>query len=83
MIPYPVDIACLKLTKAQSNGVKRVQKNQRDTRTLPLLIWDKIFKNGLRKICGRQPLKELKGYGVFKQNISLQIFERLSPTNFT
>ena len=21
--------------------------------------WDKVFKNGLRKICGRQPLKTL------------------------
>ena len=23
-------------------------------------IWDKVFKNGLSKICGRQPLKNLK-----------------------
>ena len=23
----------------------------------------KVFKNGPRKICGRQPLKNLKGYG--------------------
>ena len=28
-------------------------------------IWDKIFKNGLRKTYGRQPLKNLKGYGLF------------------
>ena len=27
-------------------------------------IWDKLFKNGPSKICGRQPLKNLKGYGV-------------------
>ena len=24
-------------------------------------IWDKVFKNGPSKICGRQPLKYLKG----------------------
>ena len=27
-------------------------------------IWDKVFKNGPSKICGRQPLKNLKGYGL-------------------
>ena len=32
--------------------------------------WDKVFKNELSKICGRQPLKKLK----CKQTISLQIF---------
>ena len=26
--------------------------------------WDKVFKNGARKICRRQPLKNLKGYGL-------------------
>ena len=25
--------------------------------------WDKVFKNGPSKICGRQPMKNLKGYG--------------------
>ena len=29
-------------------------------------IWDKILNNGPSKICGRQPLKNLKGYGLFK-----------------
>ena len=24
------------------------------------IIWDKVFKNGPSKICGRQPLKNLK-----------------------
>ena len=38
-------------------------------------IWGKIFKNGPSKICGRQPLKKLKGYGLLKQ--------RLSSTSFT
>ena len=36
--------------------------------------WGKVFKNGPSKICGRQPLKNLKGYGLLKQTISLQIF---------
>ena len=28
------------------------------------IISDKVFKNGPSKICGRQPLKNLKGYGL-------------------
>ena len=36
--------------------------------------WDKVFKIGPSKICGKQPLKDLKGYGLLKQTISLQIF---------
>ena len=36
-------------------------------------IWNKVFKSGPSKICGRQPLKNLKGYGLLKQTISLQI----------
>ena len=39
-----------------------------------LLIWDKVFKNGPSKICERQPLKNLKEYGLLKQTISLKIF---------
>ena len=38
------------------------------------IIWEKVFKNGPSKICGRQPIKTLKGYGLLKQAISLQIF---------
>ena len=26
--------------------------------------WDKVFKNEPSKTCGRQPLKNLKGYGL-------------------
>ena len=37
-------------------------------------IWDKVLKSGPSKICGRQSLKNLKGYGLLKQTISLQIF---------
>ena len=35
---------------------------------------DEVFEIGPNKICGRQPLKNLKGYGLLKQTISLQIF---------
>ena len=35
--------------------------------TIITFIWDKIFKNGPIKICGRQPLKNLKEYGLLKQ----------------
>ena len=28
--------------------------------------WGKVFTNGSSKICGRQPLKHLEGYGLFK-----------------
>ena len=31
-------------------------------------------KNGPSKICGKQPLKNLKGYGLLKQITSFQIF---------
>ena len=31
------------------------------------MIWDKVFNNGSSKICGRQPLKNLKWYGLLKQ----------------
>ena len=36
--------------------------------------WAKLFKNGAIKIYERQPLKNLKGYGLPKQTISCQIF---------
>ena len=31
--------------------------------TLCKITWLKVFKNGRSKICGRQPLKNLKEYG--------------------
>ena len=46
-------------------------------------IWDKVFKNRPSEICGREPLKDLKWYGLLKQTISLQIFYMLSSTKFT
>ena len=37
-------------------------------------IWDKIFNNGLSKTYGRQPLKNLKGYGLFQAHHTPLIF---------
>ena len=34
--------------------------------------WDNVFNNRPSEICGRQPLKNLKGYVQLKQIISLQ-----------
>ena len=36
--------------------------------------WDKVLKNGPSKICGKQPLKNLMGYGLLKGAMSLEIF---------
>ena len=37
---------------------------------IEMLTWDKVFQNGPSKICGRQPLKHLKRYGLPKQDLS-------------
>ena len=34
--------------------------------------WDRVFKSGLSKFRGRQPLTNLKGYGLLKWTVSLQ-----------
>ena len=39
-----------------------------------IVKWDKVFKNGPSKICERQPLKNLKGYGLLPAN-SLSRFD--------
>ena len=36
--------------------------------------YEPVFKNGPSKICGRQPLKNLKGYGLLKQTISEVVY---------
>ena len=38
-------------------------------------ISDKVFKNGPTKICGRQPLKNLKWYDLLKQTYHFQFFK--------
>ena len=50
--------------------------------TLPLHKWNNVFKSGPNKICERESLKNLKWYGLFKQTISIRIFQRLSSTNY-
>ena len=40
---------------------------------------DNIFKNGPSKICGGQPLKKLKGYGLLKLCIIHCLMQRLGP----
>ena len=42
-------------------------------------IWNKVFKNGRSEICGRQPLKILKGYGLPFTNFAWSILEYLAP----
>ena len=42
--------------------------------TMETNIWGKIFKTEPSKICGRQPLKKLKGHGLPQQIISQHIF---------
>ena len=42
-------------------------------------IYVKVFKNGPSKICGRQPLKNLKRYDLPKQTMSLQSFKGCLP----
>ena len=42
-------------------------------------IWDKVFKNGPSKVCGRQPLKNLKKYHVLKLTIIIEIFKGCLP----
>ena len=34
-------------------------------------MWVKVFKNGPSKICGRQSLKKLKGYGLLNMQTEI------------
>ena len=45
---------------------------------LRILTWETHTQIG-QNIFGRQPLKSLKGYSLFKQNISLQFFKGCLP----
>ena len=44
-----------------------------------ILFGTNYSKNGPSENCGREPLKNLKWYGLFKQTISLQIFQGSLP----
>ena len=41
-----------------------------------ILIWEKVFKSGPSKVCGRQPLKNLKGYGLLPSNFLKAVFHK-------
>ena len=45
-------------------------------------ISDKVFKNGPRKICGRQPLKNLKGYGMLEQFLQILLDPVLNTLSY-
>ena len=52
-----------------------------------MIISDKVFKNGPSKICGRQPLKNMKGYGLLKventpSNFLKAVFHKLYLVHF-
>ena len=40
----------------------------KENRVISMIICDKVFKSGLSKFCGIQPLK---GYGLLKETLSL------------
>ena len=44
--------------------------------------WDKALKNGPSKICGRQPLKNLKGYGLLTFHFFKDCLPQISPEPF-
>ena len=45
--------------------------------SFPADNWDNVFKNGPSKICGKQPLKKLKGYGLHNpSNFLKAVFHR-------
>ena len=54
----------------------RSQRSRTFKNQLVLLkvIWDKVFKNGQSKICGRQLLKNLKEYGLLSRPLLLGPF---------
>ena len=64
-----------KTTDTHHDGLERTLTSKPPI-TAPIIedIWDKVFKSGLSKFCGRQPLKNLKGYGLLQQTISLEVF---------
>ena len=46
---------------------------------LSIDIWDKVLKYRPSKICGRQPLKNLKGYGLLKRTNHFKFFKGCLP----
>ena len=54
--------------------IKRELKEWKRNKMCQSRTWAKILKNGSSKVCGRQCLKNFKGYDLRKQTISLQSF---------
>ena len=52
---------------------KLIKKTLLSETTILKKTWDEVFKSGPSKICIRHSLKNLEGYGLLKQTISLQI----------
>ena len=73
----------VKALQSGSEGCRLKPRLVLSRRVFTWSIWDKVFKNGPIEICRRQPLKNLNNNGPLKNTISLQIFKRLSSTNFT
>ena len=71
---HPTCVKNAQVSEAMVLGLVGVPECQNLRFLLMKYKWDKVFKNGLSKDCGRQPLKNLKGYGLLRQIISLQIF---------
>ena len=42
-------------------------KNTETLKPVQLIKWDKVFKSRPSKTCGRQPLKNLKGYSLLSR----------------
>ena len=65
-------ICCeLKIPKCKTSEERSISGNTCYILLAPykMIIWNKVFKNGPSKICGRQHLKKLKLCGLFKQII--------------
>ena len=46
-------------------------------------VWDEVFKNGQSKICGKQPLKTLKGYDLLNFSAEKSALLLFDCSNFS
>ena len=71
---YPKHVDSIPRFRDAKNGGQKLITSLKVLVTNALLnelwtIWVKVFKNGPSKTCGRQPVKNLKGYGLLRQTI--------------
>ena len=57
---FPVNLANFLRTPSLTEHLQWLFLNKNTNK------WDNVFKNGPSKICGRQPLKNLKGHGLLR-----------------